>query len=907
MRPTRIEIAGLKGAAPVAYDLTSPLVFVTGANGQGKSRIREALDFVLGRDVAGVSGAGRELRAAVAGDALDVTLSLTMEDCAVQVRRVRRVDGGVFKRPVVYIAGVEADDTKLAELLGDVSAPSGSAWLELSEDKLTAELSRIGGGAGSSDALASRREAAKASVNEAQRALRAIEGSTDRSREVSVAAEIRPDEVALVEAHVAEAEAAFRAAENERVTAENAMASAGRALADWRAAKWRLDARAASAAMRLDELPAPAEAQAHNVDTDALLAARDAAVTYADGVAIERDAAAQAECSALLARGQTENATRGALTAIALLDNGRCPTCRQTVTVDVRTFFNRMVTEARATEAAAKAALDAASAYLQDQREEMERAAEDVAKATTACMAAAARATYDAARRTRNEAQAELAEFMARPSPQEPADAQARIAAAVEESEAKGRVLENLRARLTEASGQVERYKRWRSDLKARTEAEARKKAADALMESVRTAERDLATAGADRLLSTAAMYMPPEFGEPMIIEGAIGIRKDGVFWGGPGLSNAQRLVLALSIDRALDAINGRRLRLVMVEAEALDDATLDHVAAALEGDVEMGALDCAMLISCHEPPRLVPQWQRIHVGPPSPVRPGEPEDRMVAMRMKYGDLAVSGNEARPLTPPANIEASGVDWTGRWGSAPTPSSVIERVVANHDAGMPLVPPKGVADWLWRPGSTLGAKPLTETVNVAIDGLSASAVNAMRDWPGSERVPSACPAMDNDIYEELLAALLVDRSYPPRLTPAGVKAWELLHDVAPVQSDAQAERNAGAALAALDGAGVTEAEARDAIKGMRADALKSLGFHVTSVAFDANMTIGKRRDEIAARLARAGTLPAALADLVAKYNATFPPTPKRLTKGAPSGDPPTDETNDAEAVVALEGE
>jgi len=146
-------------------------------------------------------------------------------------------------------------------------------------------------------------------------------------------------------------------------------------------------------------------------------------------------------------------------------------------------------------------------------------------------------------------------------------------------------------------------------------------------METVRVAERSLAKAGADELLGVAAMYLPPNFGVPLVFEGAVGIQKGADFWSGPGLSSAQRLVLALSIDRALDTITGRRLRLALIEAEALDDNTLDHVCAALEGDVEMGELDAALLLSCHEPARLTDQWQRIHVGPELPRGPrgGQP------------------------------------------------------------------------------------------------------------------------------------------------------------------------------------------------------------------------------------------------------------------------------------------
>lgn len=1252
MRPTRIEIAGFKGAAPVAYDLTSQLVFITGRNGQGKSRIREALDFVLGRDVAGVSGAGKELRAALAGAELDVTLTLDLGDGATQtVRRSRRIEKGTFKKPQVFIGGVEADDTKLAELLGDVSAPAGSTWLELSEDKLLAELARLGARARSGrgavlsavravaahnkgalaealctalgvktpprfvppeDApeelvnagyaaragdvliglencasdrlLATARDVAKAEVNEAQRAFKAIESSADRSREVSVAAEVRPDEVALVEAQVKAANEAFRTADAERVTAKNALEAGARPLAEWEATKARLDAKVSAARTSLGALPVPPVEAKAALDDAPLRATLAAAVAYANDVAGERDAAAKAEQAALFAWGTAENTTKSARAALKVLDGGHCPTCRQAITGDVRAVFDRALTDAEQAEARAKSELDAARAYLQDQRTELDAANRDVDKARSALDAALktqaaagvmakTRETYNAAARALDEALAEQTAFLAKPAPAQPSDARARYDVAVADADAKFVEMDRLRARLTEVSGQVERYKRWRSDLKLRTDAEGRKKAADALMESVRTAERDLAKAGTDELLGTAAMYLPPEFGAPLVFDGAIGISQGVTFWSGPGLSNAQKLVLSIAIDRALDTINGRRLRLVLVEAEALDDATLDHVAAALEGDVEMGALDCAMLISCHDPPRLVPQWQRIHVGPPSPVRPGggEPAPIVSGPGAEYGrsaietavdalaetvgyvpgvghvsalDLVLRGidSDGNPVTEtvdldiatkvrnlkqrmsdagdrhdldtvreiqaeidalegvvdepnPYNVQEvdNGDNFVATFDmpmpAEPAPS-VIERVVANHDGGMkladavdaaifgpeavaaigqdgvdmalalsgmlpdadlaavlddtnaaphamspagaevlasiveadiddltpeelayakslaadgvdatlngvpvadivaaqaefpldgvapknpppapallpdpmnlddagaisalasvglptdgmspqgargilarrlasdcppsvveatanairkhlPKAPARGVADWIWRPGQTLGENPSRETLDAVINHLSARAVNELRTWPGSERKPFAGGEMDAAVLEELTHELLVlDEGYPPRLTPAGVKAWEVLHDVAPVQSDAQAERTAPTALAMLDGAGVTADEARVAIKGMQADALKALGEECVDLSKTANMTIGKRRDEIAARLSRAGTALAALADMVAKYNAAHPPAPKRLTKGATSGDGAPDETNEVGAAVAPEGE
>ncbi|MDQ5979297.1 MAG: hypothetical protein QG602_2271, partial [Verrucomicrobiota bacterium] len=232
-----------------------------------------------------------------------------------------------------------------------------------------------------------------------------------------------------------------------------------------------------------------------------------------------------------------------------------------------------------------------------------------------------------------------------------------------------------------------------------------------------------------------------------------------------------------------------------------------------------------------------------------------------------------------------------------------PPAVVEATAHAIRKFLPKVPPKGVADWIWRLGQTLGENPTRGVLDSVINHLSSRAVNEMHTWPGSERRPFEGGEMDNDTFEELARAKLVeDAGYPPRLTPAGVKVWEILHDVAPVQSDAQAARTAAPVLAALDGAGVTADEARTAIKGMGADALKALGEDCAQLPKSANMTIGKRRDEIAARLARAGTKPDALSDMVAKFIAAFPPAPKRLTKGAGAGDGGQDG-----AEVAPEGE
>jgi hypothetical protein len=1093
MRLTSITIAGFKGAEPVTYDL-GPLTFVTGQNGQGKSRIREGIDFALGRDVSGVSAQGKELRAALAGAELDVTLTVLLDDGETQtVRRVRRLEKGTFKKPVLYIGGVEADETKLTNLLGDVSAPAGASWLDLSEDKLLAELARLGAraregrtsvldairavvahnrgaladalctalavkapprfvppegatedviaagcaaratdvlkavdGCSLATLLIQARDVAKAEVNEAQKALKAIEGSADRSREASTAAEVRPDEVATKAALVEAAEKAFNTAQEEFTRAKAALESGAKPLADWRAQHARHAERVEAARRRLGALPVPVEASAPKVEVEPLRAALVTAEAYLRDVGEERASAVGDEQSKLFAWGQAENTTRGAVAALKVLDAGHCPTCRQTITGDVRAVFDRALADARATEATRKADLDAAREYLAQQNDDYNFAVAECRKAREALDAvlkaqaddgrlAASRETYNAAAADLDRALHEQTVFLANPAPAEPADAQARVEVAKADAEREFAALNVQRSEHHDLLGKVERYKRWRQDLKARTDAEARKKSADTLMETVRSAERSLAKAGADDLLGVAAMYLPPSFGVPLVFEGAVGIQKGADFWSGPGLSSAQRLVLALSIDRALDTITGRRLRLALIEAEALDDTTLDHVCAALEGDVEMGELDAALLLSCHEPAMLTEQWRRIHVGPEMPRGPrgGQPYPdgygrpaieaatevllapvnvpgvgrmRMIDVMSSQpvagdnpfkvevsesedgtfhaqfevpGDLAAAAGlrvepsepEAEPPPPQAEIPLDGVApknpppgpaflpdpsvlsdtaaleamaevglpvqgvsgaqarsiLTQRLGKG-SPAFVVEKTAAAVRIRLPKAPPKGVADWLWRPGMTLGDNPSRDTLDAVLNRLSARAANELRTWPGSaRRAFDGGESMDGEVVEELeRARLVVEGSRPPKLTASGVKLWEILHDVTQVSSDAQATRDAGAALAVLDGAGVTADEARALIKGLQADALKAMGEECCNLPRAANMTIGKRRDEIASRLAKAGTQAAALKDMAEKFAATYPPK-KQLTKDAGNGDGPSDETNEVGAVVAPEVE
>ena len=145
MKIARIEVTGLKGAAPLGLAIDGPTAFV-GPNGSGKSRVLDAVAFALGRPVAGVAGNGPDLLAAVAGDECRVRLTIADGERVRTLTRVRTVDAksGAFSRPRVLIDDVVCDEADVVEAFGHVSVPGGDTWLAMSRDKLLATLGSIG-------------------------------------------------------------------------------------------------------------------------------------------------------------------------------------------------------------------------------------------------------------------------------------------------------------------------------------------------------------------------------------------------------------------------------------------------------------------------------------------------------------------------------------------------------------------------------------------------------------------------------------------------------------------------------------------------------------------------------------------------------------------------------------------
>ena len=142
MKIQYLTIEGLKGDRRVEVDLSGPLL-VVGRNGAGKSRIADALDFVLGRRVAGVATDAAQLRSAVGRSGACVSIRV-IDDSGREhvVTRRRDIDAksGTFGRSVLTIDGATAKDEALAALLGDVSQPAGESWLSMSPEQIASRL-----------------------------------------------------------------------------------------------------------------------------------------------------------------------------------------------------------------------------------------------------------------------------------------------------------------------------------------------------------------------------------------------------------------------------------------------------------------------------------------------------------------------------------------------------------------------------------------------------------------------------------------------------------------------------------------------------------------------------------------------------------------------------------------------
>lgn len=429
MKIQHLTIEGLKGDRRVEVDLSGPLL-VVGRNGAGKSRIADALDFVLGRRVAGVATDAAQLRSAVGRSGACVSIRV-IDDSGREhvVTRRRDIDAksGTFGRSVLTIDGATAKDEALAALLGDVSQPAGESWLSMSPEQIAASLARIGAASDSgakriddirarvqgvlgdetpkaSDPVAwltEARDKVKAATNKAKSDAAAAEKSAEQSRVEAAVENVTPERMRGLEAARDDAQRALDAATRRRADVQaDAQVSAQRR-AD---AKRVVDAASAAVAQARYEHDREIEALRSAEAALAQVAGSQVAGDPGAQVTALRSEVAEVERTVAAAKAARQDAQHAITSAEDLSRNrslatvsandalkrareqaehiagGRCPTCTQAVGPEVLGTFEaavataeqdldacgRMLTESIEYIVECESARDEATAYLED-------------------------------------------------------------------------------------------------------------------------------------------------------------------------------------------------------------------------------------------------------------------------------------------------------------------------------------------------------------------------------------------------------------------------------------------------------------------------------------------------------------------------------------------------------------
>lgn len=972
MKIARIEITGLKGAAPLDIAIDGPTAFV-GPNGSGKSRVLDAVSFALGRPVAGVAGNGPDLLAAVAGDECRVRLTIYDGERVRTLTRVRTVDAksGAFSRPRVLIDDAPADEADVVEAFGHVSVPGGETWLAMSRDRLLATLGSIGAATDDGNLavatvrpkveavvgefntgldadpvawIAAAREKVGAAVNEAKKSARVADESAEISRKAAAdAGNVSPDRLRNLEATRDEAQRQLDAAVRAQAERMSALRGLNEQNAAWTAreawltdriatlrgrlhatterrdqAQRQLDAAQATTHRTPDQIDAEVQQWSSEM-AEASEALRLADTDLADATArwqAARDNAADRETSVSIARAKAKDARDVA----DMLSGGCCPTCKRDVTPDALADFTTTVLaaavagvdacesfadRARAEVGAASGALADVQQYVTALREQVETCRGEVARLTresaeseraanvrTSLLAQVTECTESVAdiERDLSTTVADLAELRKTP-PKSTADARADLAAADESVALSRSALALAQQAFDGAQQAAAKHTRHRDDLARRDAAKKRKDDCDAAFAAVRAVEESLSMHGLKRIALDVDQFLPQRFGRIDLVDGEIGLRlPDGRFIAGAGLSGAQRVALTTGIDRAMEA--NRKLRVVLLEADALSSQALREVAESAVASYWSESVGTVLIATCHDPWH-VEGLTVVHTGDGEPPRPtGTDPD---AARGAFGNDPADAIRYAMLAespPPPESDKSQM-WRAILGEdimnfvddvlaetpplpapepyhAPTPAPAPTTDLHPQPAATAqpdLFAGVKLPDFLAKPGRTmLARKPDPDHVAKVAAGLSGDAAHYLHEWPGRGAEPGRQPAVDVAVVHELIdAEILTDDPMDCRLTPGGVEVWRLMHQVEPVRSDAQAMRED--APAPTD-TGATEDEIGGMLKAAKlgADALRFLG--ITRAGLD---TGTKRSTSIWRRhIARALCLRGAPPDAVERW-------------------------------------
>ena len=865
---------------------------------------------------------------------------------------------------------------KLIATLGSIGAATddGNMAVATVRSKVVAVTGELGNGLDADDAdpvawIAAAREKVGAAVNDAKKSARVADESAEISRKAAAdAGNVSPDRLRNLEATRDEAQRqldgavkthAERAAAWRGLTEQHSAWTAREAWLTDRIAtlRGRLQAttqRRDEAQRSLDAARATTHRTAEQLGVDmeqwssemgeASEALRLADVDLADATArwqAAREKLADRETSVSIARSKAKDARDVA----EILSGGCCPTCKRDVTPDALADFTATVLaaavagvdaceafadQARAEVGAASGALADVQQYVTALREQIETCRSEIDRLTRepgeAERAANVRETFFAQvteyadsiadiERDLQTTERDLAELRQSP-PKSTSDARADLAAADESVGLNRSALSLAQQALDGAQQAAAKHTRHRDDLARRDAAKKRKDDCDAAFAAVRAVEESLSVHGLKRIALDVDQFLPRAFGRIDLVDGEIGLRlPDGRFIAGAGLSGAQRVALTTGIDRALEA--NRKLRVVLLEGDALSSHALRELAESAVASYWSESIGTVLIATCHDPGH-VDGLTVVYTGDNEPPQPtGTDPDAAPTMVVNATSDAVGSFGSDPFAAMGYVlvDDATIDAASPIAPQPVPDvhvavspEAVDDVVADNAPAVPADAPPALdlhpqpaataqpdlfagvklPDFLSKPGRTmLARKPDPEHVAKVAADLSGDAARYLHDWPGNGAEPGRRPeAVDVAVVHELIdAEILTDDPMDCRLTYGGVEVWRLMHQVEPVRSDAQALREDAPAPT---GAGATEDEIAGLIKAAKlgAEALRFLG--ITRAGLD---TGTKRSASIWKRhIARALCQRGADADAVGRWIADAAEKhPKKQGAGADGGD------------------
>jgi archaellum component FlaC len=612
-----LSITGLKGG-PRRHDL-SKVTLVDGPNGAGKSSILDAIRFLFGLQTAGVGAEGGNLRALMEGDEITVEAKVLAGGVVKTIRRSRRVVDGTFKSSTFAVDGIKDAPNPF----GSVAIHAGRDLLDLSDEKLNAFLSRIGADASpgvisalidevvkaGSKGVHSKPDAATlerigldvaSELASARAAAKATASAVDASRrelgpvrvEVGLSSKLNEELTRAMELELLISTnlgsiqgqmSAARQRAGEMAQKLSAKSDAGRAGLLQEEATRLQDSVAAEASAH-GELVAKAKAAHRAIGPASDTAGRlHEKLTEAESRAASINPAAAPPCSRSSSWISPED-------PFAEPEDlcGVCPLAKEQALWQERrakaqkeaSELKESVRRADEVYQAALAAYENANASVAASRQRLDRMQDNLHEVTGSLRS---QQEINAAALSRsNELREEAVALKAR---LEELDAdQNRLSRELAEVR---QVKDRLTAEVRTARINEERLRRQKADEASASAAEAHLTKMKALEKSVSDARSAIANAGADRIIKLVG---PVHGCLTLAYEGGrFGLTDGRSFWTNAGLSAAQRELLSVWLDYAVQAIDKHSLRLMMIEADPLDVPSREGLMADMVDVVAQG------------------------------------------------------------------------------------------------------------------------------------------------------------------------------------------------------------------------------------------------------------------------------------------------------------------------------